>query len=493
VGGTYNNLTSNTVCDNDGYDIYMQAGKIGNHGDENMCNKPSNWNDDGTSGCTYSCPEKPDLVITDKYETWIVVGSTYNITYTIENQGGAATTTTTTTGVYIDGQYNDSLTAANGVGILAANGDNETYVLGPVTLSGTSDDISLLADKDDVVDECDEDNNWKNNTFSTLRIYVDPPLTNVSPQDQFDINITIDPAGLEIYGVEYYLTYNTSIVRAESQVKGPFLGPSGDTIVVVNDIDRTNGIVSYAETRKGVTGKDIEDISSVIQFTAIGPADTCTDLDLYGEIIVKLDGTEVTGIVKDGKVCIILNNPPVADGCTKHLHNNAQKKFECLAQLCSNSYDDDDDDIVYIRWSFGDGEYGTSEGLGECPCKFHSYTSWIWEPFGVSYKDGGRYVAFNASLTVTDNGDPQLEDTTYFDVNVYLAGDANADGKVNILDAVLIGLSWDDTCKDSTACCELLWANERSDKADLNNDCKINILDAVIVGTMWDHNAYYPV
>ncbi|OFV68497.1 MAG: cell surface protein [Candidatus Syntrophoarchaeum caldarius] len=325
-------------------------------------------------------------------------------------------------------------------------------------------------------------------TPESVDIYVEPELTNIAPQDQFDVNIVIDPHGIPIYGVEYYLTYDTSIVRAESQVKGPFLGPASDTIVVVNEIDRTNGIVSYAETRKVQGGVTDPGVSSVIQFTAIGPADTCTDLNLSGVIIVDTGKEPVLYEITNGKACIILNNPPEAAGCSKHRINNAQKKFECLAQLCSNSTDDDGDDIVYIRWAFGDGEYGTSEGLGECPCKFHSYISWNWVPFG---DPNGDYEPFIVNLTVTDNGDPQLEDTTSFPVTVYMAGDANGDGMVNIIDAVYVGLNWGDTCS-GTGCCEYLWAtDEDADAADLNNDCQVNILDAVIVGTMWGHEAWY--
>ena len=440
-----------------------------------------------TNGCACDPCPLPDLDVTDKHEEWVdQLAGTYNIVYTVTNIGGAGAGTSTTS-IAIDG----SEVATDSVPALTP-GATHTATLGPYTVSGDFDTIEVCADMDDVVAESNEANNCEENQLHTtgLTIYVDPPRTNVTPQDQFDINIKVDPAGLTIYGVEYYLTYNTGILRAESQVKGPFLGTTSETIVVVNEIDRGAGIVSYAETRKGDTGVTDEGISSVIQFTAIGAAGECTPLDLGGVIIVDTSGGQVTAIVVDGEVCLTNNQAPVAAGCTKHLHNNAQKKFECLAQLCSSSTDLDGDDIVYIRWSFGDGEYGTSEGLGECPCKLHSYTSWIWEPFG---DPNGDYVPFNATLTVTDNGDVQMEDTTYIDVNVYLAGDANHDGTVNILDVVLIGRTWGDECT-GTDCCELLWTgNEMADMADLNNDCVINILDVVIVGTMWNHNAYYPV
>jgi hypothetical protein len=56
---------------------------------------------------------------------------------------------------------------------------------------------------------------------------------------------------------------------------------------------------------------------------------------------------------------------------------------------------------------------------------------------------------------------------------IWTAGDANGDGKVNILDASVVGMKWgsNDPC------------------ADLNNDRKVNILDASIIGLNWGKSA----
>jgi len=83
-----------------------------------------------------------------------------------------------------------------------------------------------------------------------------------------------------------------------------------------------------------------------------------------------------------------------------------------------------------------------------------------------------------------------MSTTKYFDVMVYMAGDANGDGVVNILDAVWIGKHFGERCKGTDACCGHVWSSEEQSGADLNNDCEINILDAVIVGTMWGHTAW---
>ena len=56
IGSRYNNLSSNRICGNEYLDIWERAGvRNTNEGDNNICDKPDGWNDDGTTGCTYRC------------------------------------------------------------------------------------------------------------------------------------------------------------------------------------------------------------------------------------------------------------------------------------------------------------------------------------------------------------------------------------------------------------------------------------------------------
>jgi uncharacterized repeat protein (TIGR01451 family) len=335
------------------------------------------------------------------------------------------------------------------------------------------------------------------NVSQNPAIAVEPELTVVQPQDQFDVNITVDPRGESVYGVEYYLKYNTSAVRAETQAKGPFLGDAGETLVLIDEIDHTNGIVSYAETRKVSGGVTQKDTVARIHFIAIGARGATSPLDIYDVIIVDENKIEVPSVlIIDGDVTINENRPPVANGTPKHQINNVAKKYPCNTTLCSCSTDPDypgkGSNVTYIHWAFGDGQYGTSEGLPveNCTCKEHRYESWQWSPFG---DPNGDYVPFNAVLTVTDDGCPEETNTTDFDVTVYIAGDANGDGRVNILDAVYVGKHWSEHCSTTNPCdnCySYLWNEEQQDKADLNNDCVINILDAVIIGANWGYTAW---
>ncbi|MFZ2070762.1 MAG: dockerin type I domain-containing protein, partial [Halobacteriota archaeon] len=81
-----------------------------------------------------------------------------------------------------------------------------------------------------------------------------------------------------------------------------------------------------------------------------------------------------------------------------------------------------------------------------------------------------------------------------FPITVYIAGDANGDGEVNVLDVVWVGKNWRRECPATNPCANnctaYLWDDEQEvDSADLNNDCEINVLDVVIIGANWRHVA----
>ncbi|ODS41335.1 MAG: hypothetical protein A7315_06610 [Candidatus Altiarchaeales archaeon WOR_SM1_79] len=49
-------INSNKVCSNNNFDFNVLSIPPGNYGDDNSCDKPSVWNDNGAVGCTWSCP-----------------------------------------------------------------------------------------------------------------------------------------------------------------------------------------------------------------------------------------------------------------------------------------------------------------------------------------------------------------------------------------------------------------------------------------------------
>jgi outer membrane protein assembly factor BamB len=323
---------------------------------------------------------------------------------------------------------------------------------------------------------------WENITIRVVDADTSPEIRIIVPdsevmfQQQFTINVTVDPMMTEIYGVQYVLAFDNSVLHAEWQNEGTFLDHDGAvTNVYINTIDNGAGTISFAATRVDVTtGVTAPGTLAVIKFTAIQKG-ICSDLTLDGVIVANENGDEIDPVVIiNSSICVDENQPPAAVGKSMHRYNNEGEKYLCKVYFDGAGSIDPDGSLVNWRWSYGDGNYGAGELVD------HVYQSWKW--------NGTGYAPFTAVLTVTDDGDPhQLDDTTSFDVIVYTAGDANGDGKVNILDATIIGLEWGGT----TTCEEYCWeGQERADQADLNNDCKVNILDAVIIGTCWGHTAW---
>ena len=329
-------------------------------------------------------------------------------------------------------------------------------------------------------------------TCSGVYITVDAPDECIPRQSQFNVDIKVNPNNLEVYGAQYVLSFNSSVLRAETQVKGPFLTADGnDSMVIINTVDNTPGAgeTEYSETRKNIAdGVTDPGVLATITFTAIGDVGTSSWLNL-SEVIVSNPTPEAMPdtwiVLENDEIEICINEPPVANAIVYDDYNNVGSKYLCKVYFnASGSYDQDPDGaITYYRWDFGDGDYGT--GM----IKEHVYTSWNWN--GPD-EPGDYYEPFNVSLTVTDDT-PEPEtgtNTTYFDVIVYIAGDANGDGIVNIIDASMVGLEWQHTCTPPGTCWRDTTYDGRADKADLNNDHEVNILDAVIIGTTWKHTAW---
>jgi hypothetical protein len=116
-------------------------------------------------------PSGPDLVVTDKYEEWVNESAgTYNVTYTIANQG-TETAGASTTEVSIDGTNSTTASCPS----LPA-GDSDTGTVGPFTISDAEDVITVTADINDDVAESNEGNNSMQNTLLPGKMIVEGPL-----------------------------------------------------------------------------------------------------------------------------------------------------------------------------------------------------------------------------------------------------------------------------------------------------------------------------
>ena len=185
------------------------------------------------------------------------------------------------------------------------------------------------------------------------------------------------------------------------------------------------------------------------------------------------DETTIPAAVDNGTAFI--NLPPVAIAFSAHRYNNVGFDYPCQTIFnASASYDPDGDAITNYTWDFGDAH------SGEGPAIEHAYSSYNW--------NGTGYEPFDVCLRVKD--DKGLTNTTVMQVNVYIAGDANGDGEVDIGDAVWVGRHWEESCDGLSQCGDPSWTDEQADGADVNNDCVIDIGDAVIIGKNWERVAW---
>ncbi len=105
----------------------------------------------------------PDLIIQGLSANWLVTDSTYEITFTVRNQGdqGAGASTACT---FIDGVYKAGFDAS--ISSLGPSTSTSTITIGPFTVSGR-DNIQVSADYGEVVIESNELNNWRSTSIES--------------------------------------------------------------------------------------------------------------------------------------------------------------------------------------------------------------------------------------------------------------------------------------------------------------------------------------
>ena len=266
--GSYNNeVRENTACGNGGVDISTCGLQCyGNHGDDNTCNTTSNYDDDGTTGCTFSCapPEKSDLGITEKSET-LEGSGTLEVTYTMKNNGGGDAGASTI-GIYIGATQ----VATDSVGVLSAGASHT----GAVTIDpfncpcGMTVVVKVCADKESAVDESDETNNCMASTFNCPPCAADPQLCPI-PDHNFG---TVQPGQTETWqfdvtncGGAGTLTWTVSDDRAWITVS-PISGTDTGTVTVtINTAGLSDGAHTGTVTVASDHGTETETISVMVK------------------------------------------------------------------------------------------------------------------------------------------------------------------------------------------------------------------------------------
>jgi hypothetical protein len=300
-GGINNELYTNTFCNNNAgvVDIYVctSGSCTGNIGDDNTCDTTSNYDDDGTTGCTYSCSpqEKPDLMITEKSET-LKGSGTLKVTYTVKNNGGGDTGASAT-GIYIG----DTQVATDSVGALSAGASHTgTVTIDPFNCPcGTTVAVKVCADKESAVDESDETNNCLENTFNCPPCAADPKLC-ANPEHNFG---TVQPDqtktwqfGVTNCGGAGTLTWTVSDDQTWITVSPTSGTDAGTVTVTINTAGLSDGTHTGIVTVASDYGTETGTISVNVQTSPPAEVPTFTPIGML--IMVGLLGIAGIGVIR---------------------------------------------------------------------------------------------------------------------------------------------------------------------------------------------------
>ena len=103
------------------------------------------------------------------------------------------------------------------------------------------------------------------------QVSVEPAYIEVSEGETFTVNITVYPEGNEVFGAQYTMYFDNTLLNATGQTTGPFLSHDGVfTNVFKNEINNTLGEIKYSEARTGVDyGVSNPGVLATITFQAI--------------------------------------------------------------------------------------------------------------------------------------------------------------------------------------------------------------------------------
>lgn len=141
-----------------------------------------------------------------------------------------------------------------------------------------------------------------------VQVRVEPECQTVLKGETFSVNITVYPEGNdEIFGTQYNLYFNNTLLNVTSQSKGSFLSHDGvSTNIFTNKFNNTLGKTEYGETRTGddVGGVTHPGILATITFQAIAEVNGISELRLDKVKISDPESGSIPANVTSGNVSV---------------------------------------------------------------------------------------------------------------------------------------------------------------------------------------------
>jgi hypothetical protein len=324
-----------------------------------------------------------------------------------------------------------------------------------------------------------------NEQTSTI-ILIDPETTNAYLGQQVSVDIDLSFAS-HLYGFEFWLSFNNSVLNATSiEYKGYLNEPTREWYRL---IDNSGGYLTLAMSSQnpatGKTGGSPPPLATV-RFQAIGIG--VSQLHLYKTILsddraISINHETIDGIVHvatppdlsveevvvDDRGCAIYANDTYSDASPYYYPVNVRVKNTGTTD-CANFHVK-----LEVYWINGSLIENTQEllvmNLTAGTSTTINFTS-LFHPTHTGYYRLTATVDSRDEVFETDetNNLSQIDN-----IRVTIIGDINSDQTVNILDATVIGLSWNATPLDPQ------W----NIKADINHDGEVNSLDAIRLSAHW--------
>ena len=178
-------------------------------------------------------------------------------------------------------------------------------------------------------------------------------ITATSIGEAFSIDIIVDSVGSEVYGAQYELYFDSTILNATSLTQGPFLSQDGASTMVypTDEINNTRGTIEYGEGRMGtdvgVTGSGV--LASVT-FETIKSGTSALTLSYV--MLVDPDGKDVATTVNSG-TCMagdIMPEATYTDIPVEEANHMIESDPEVIILDVSNRDEYDSEHITDARW-----------------------------------------------------------------------------------------------------------------------------------------------
>jgi parallel beta-helix repeat protein len=300
----------------------------------------------------------------------------------------------------------------------------------------------------------------------------------VSPGQRFwvavQVNATTGERNTSIAGIETKLTYNASRLTATEVRTATYLTKDGaKSFTPASEIDNKTGTVSYAEARTASTGVSGSGELAFVKFVASENTSILLNESLsIGFTDVRVSSPNSTAIAtktQPATLEVVSNQPPALEAEISTEVNNAGAPIQI--EITANDMDGTIDSFT-LRTSQSTEQVkinNTTQSSITVSGQI-SLQQAIWN------NSANGYEPQNVTVLVTDEKDAVSK--VNLSVIVYIPGDTDGDGAVNIFDAVRIGQRWQVSSDEAGY----------SSAADLNNDGTIDIFDATLVGQNWQQS-----